>query len=314
MQEPDGAPMEIVLHIGPHKTGTTTVQQFLHDNLADDQPHPDHWYPRPERNGPGHAHLAWQTLGSPAHRTEASDALGMLVDRAAAAGTKRLVLSSEEFAWAYPRRTALLRAALRDHAVHLVMTLNPPLRRAMSSWQEMVKHGHPDSLADNPEKVLKRPGFRSDLLRCFVDGVQPASATVIVIEPDDPPGQLLQNVVDAMGLAMRDRIEDGAPLRRNRSLGFVDIELLRQLNLTLMTSAPDMPDEQRIRLRRTLMEQLLGSPEWQQARPALRPALPDNMRETLLEVAQATVADIAALRDTHRAIRIVGDLHALLQS
>ncbi|PWG74809.1 hypothetical protein DF186_15960, partial [Enterococcus hirae] len=77
MQEPEGARMEIVLHIGPHKTGTTTVQQFLHDNLADDQPQPDHWYPRPERNGPGHAHLAWQTLGSPAHRTEASDALGM---------------------------------------------------------------------------------------------------------------------------------------------------------------------------------------------------------------------------------------------
>ena len=87
MRDSDRAPMEIVLHVGPHKTGTTTVQQFLHDNLADDHPQPGHWYPRPDRNGPGHARLAWQTLGSPAHRTEASDALGMLVDRAAAAGT-----------------------------------------------------------------------------------------------------------------------------------------------------------------------------------------------------------------------------------
>jgi hypothetical protein len=268
------------------------------------------WYPLPERAGPGHALLAWQTLGSSRHNITQTDALIRLIEQAHTAGTKKLLLSSEEFSWSYSKGTAPLQSALKGCNIHLVMTLSPIFGRALSSWQEMVKHGYTHSLADRPRFVLKRPGFRADLLRHFIIGLNPTRTSVIILNPNDPPDQLLKNFCSAVNLS-----EQITPLKfqkSNRSLSYIDVELIRQLNTTLQEATPDMDAERRAVLRRTLLTQVLASEAWRAQRPYIPSPLPEKVHGIIEQRAIETVEDIVEISKQSDNIKVFGDINDLL--
>lgn len=130
--------MQILLHAGFHKSGTTSIQQALLELK-----NRNFIYPHPKKfTGPGHSHIAWtgQDKSSPNYDP---DILLKLVSNLSKKFTLRkkniFVLSSEDFT-ATSNFEAIRRLA-QEHEVHLVLTRRPVYEALPSLQQELIKHG-----------------------------------------------------------------------------------------------------------------------------------------------------------------------------
>ena len=91
--------LKLVLHVGPHKTGTTSLQNALLTQYGSQIPQRV-WYPKPIQFGPGHAEVAWSVLGRKGYAGR-RPAIRQLIEEATRCGCTRLILSAEDFASAY---------------------------------------------------------------------------------------------------------------------------------------------------------------------------------------------------------------------
>ena len=146
--------MRIHLHLGLHKTGTTSLQQVLLDAFGAADPRPT-WYPAPRANGPGHAELAWRAAGYN-NRVEDDRVLAKLAQTAVQGGCRDLILSSVEFRRAMPGKLDRLAELGEFTRLLPIVTLAPIGRRTVSRWQEMTKHGHRQPLADSYDAIVER--------------------------------------------------------------------------------------------------------------------------------------------------------------
>ena len=87
-----GQRLKLVLHVGPHKTGTTSLQKALLSQYGSATPQKI-WYPRPDASGPGHALAVWKMLGRKGQVQ--APAIRQLIERAEDSDCEVLVLSSE---------------------------------------------------------------------------------------------------------------------------------------------------------------------------------------------------------------------------
>lgn len=122
----------LVLHVGPHKTGTTALQQALAGN-AGRLARLGVLYPQAGRLGDSHAGLA------EACRTGDAAALRALAEEAA--GWRAVVLSSENFSMLDGRALAALRAVFPRAEVRVAYVLRPLAVLWPAHWAELVKHG-----------------------------------------------------------------------------------------------------------------------------------------------------------------------------
>src|SRR3712207_3111321 len=118
--------MKIVLHVGPHKTGTTSLQYYLRQRYGHELSRECAavWYPLPVVGGPGHSALAKDLL---AHEGQQ---LRKLIDTAKGRRVGKLILSSEDFAYAHRGSLPKLRRVFAGENLTLIVTLNSPIRRA----------------------------------------------------------------------------------------------------------------------------------------------------------------------------------------
>ena len=128
---PEGARL---VHIGPHKTGTTSIQSALARGAASSKS--SYYYPPVGEFGPGHAILAWQFLGLN-RRERDPEALSREIEGARGRGSQKMILSSEEFS-----RALLTADSFRQFApvcasvdTELVITLRPLRDRIYSELQ-----------------------------------------------------------------------------------------------------------------------------------------------------------------------------------
>lgn len=302
--------MRVILHVGPHKTGTTSVQSFLSSSVGSRRPAATVWYPLPKENGPGHAALAWETLGL--YGVKPTDELHKLLQRARDSDVERLILSAEDFSRAYFKGIERLRAVLAGRALHLVVSLSAPSWRAISIWQEMVKHGARMHLTTRPDAILKSPGLQPDLLSVLNRHLEPEHISVVLISRNDPPERLLENMMTAMRVPVSVKADDALVTeRRNRSLSLLDVELLRQLNVTLKRHNPDASNQQHARVRKALLNALRDE-RWRRVRPDIPVILPERIKDRLRRLAVETVQEIQGLAD-RRPITTYGDLDTLLE-
>lgn len=139
---------DVVLHIGLHKTGTTTLQDSFAANADLLARHGIH-YPRLAK-ATGHHWLAcdWNPHLPAAYRIEGGGMAALqALARDHAAGDGTLVLSSEELSRADPAFRPdmdAIRAALAPFArIRVVCTLRAQWRFLQSVWLEMAKHAAP---------------------------------------------------------------------------------------------------------------------------------------------------------------------------
>ncbi|MGW3910079.1 hypothetical protein ACWEBX_00920 [Streptomyces sp. NPDC005070] len=239
-----------LLHIGPHKTGTTSIQGALFaakDAMAargvDFPAHSRH---------PMEAALA--VCGRPGMMGDARPAerhWRRLVDAVHATGGRTSLISSEFFADAPDDATvARIVDELGRDRVHVLVTLRPLAKIMPSQWQQYVQNGLRMGYEDWLDHMLRRapyekpnPSFwrrhRHDrLVERWARVAGAGNITVAVVDDRDRGG--LMRTFESL-LALPCGLLAEAPDTFNRSLTSAETEMLRILNREFRGNG--LPDE-----------------------------------------------------------------------
>jgi hypothetical protein len=231
------APGTRLLHIGPHKTGSTMVQGAFclgRERLAAERI----FYPGKGR----------QPLTPVLAVTNQPPLLGGIPPKIAywndlvrtiqAAGDQRVVLSSEFFDEADDAAARRVVADLGGSCVHVVVTLRPLTSIIPSQWQQYLQNGYSFSYLEWLEGILSEPprtptpGFwrrhrHDELIARWAAVVGPENLTVIVTDESDPM-MLLRTFESMLGLPAGFLVPQ--PGTVNRSLTLAEAEFVRLLN------------------------------------------------------------------------------------
>ena len=237
------SPRSVLLHIGPHKTGSTSIQVTLTAN-------------RPTLEQAG---FAYPDVGKPdiAHHDLANELLAgpsaKLDEMAAALNgvNSNLILSSENFSRVREHELRAFFSRIESRQVRVIFYLRSFFPLMFSSWQENVKHGRATTFLEFCTGFLTQP-FASHrlnplrVLRDYAAVFGREAITVyrydrIVSTRGDVAGHFMNEVV---GLANYGRPNGGEFY--NRALAIGPVELMRRLNACglsgrgLMSSDPQL--------------------------------------------------------------------------
>ena len=298
-----------LLHIGPHKTGTTAIQGAFHlarARLAD----AGVIYPGTGRQ-PLRSILA--VTSQPALMGESRPRMAhwdYLVREVHAAGAQRVVVSSEFFAEADDEAIRRVVGDLGGPLVHVVVTLRPLTRILPSQWQQYMQNGYCMPYLEWLEGILRdpprtpTPGFwvrhRHDkLITRWMAAVGPQNLTVVVVDELDRE-MLLRTFESLVGLpAGFLRPEKSAA---NRSLTLGEAELARLINEEFKRREWPVANYAAF-MRYGALKQLKTR---QPAEDEQRIATPPWARFRAAEIGAEMARNIAAL-----GVRVVGDLAEL---
>jgi hypothetical protein len=221
-------------HIGLPKTGTTYLQGVLWENrealregglLLPGRGHREHLWAALEvqerdmsRRVP-QARGAWERLVGQVEATDGD-----------------VLLSHEFFCGASQEQAERAIARLAPAEVHVIVTARHTAAMLAAGWQERVKNGGRDDLrASAAEEGSSEFGWRTWDLRGVLErwtSTLPAEHVHVLPTPGAgaPADRHWQNLREVLGLA---DVYDAPPAPANRSLGVVQVELLRRVNAHL---------------------------------------------------------------------------------
>lgn len=232
-----------LVHIGPHKTGSTAIQVALSE-IRDQLPEHGAFYP----DGPHRRRRAGWSLGLAGRPSGTEpppiEAWERFVAEIAGAGDLRAVVSNEDFGRATPDQVRRIVGDLDAARVHVVAVVRRLDRYLPSQWQERVKAGEGRSFDEWLRVVLDGDESSWDfrnvwgahdveaLVRRWTSVVAPERLTLIVSDERDH-GFIPRAFEQLLGLpaGMIQPVSD----RSNRGLNVVEAELVRQLNHVMAT-------------------------------------------------------------------------------
>jgi hypothetical protein len=296
-----------LLHIGPHKTGTTMIQDALHlarERLAARGV----VYPGTGRQ-PLQAVLA--VTGQPRLFGEAEPNMAdwaLLVREVTGARDERVVVSSEFLAEASDAAARRVVSDLGGQRVHVVVTLRPLTRILPSQWQQYLQNGYRFHYPEWLEGILKdppdtpTPGFwrrhrHDELIARWMKAAQ--NLTVVVVNDGDRM-MLLRTFESMLGLP-RGFLIPGQNAA-NRSLTLAEAEVLRLLNEEF--GRREWPSRNYARFVRYGAIQQLKTRQPRPEEPRI--ATPVWALKRATEIGAEMAENIAAL-----GVRVVGDLSSL---
>lgn len=291
--------MQVIFHLGPHKTGTTSIQQYLLDRYGSDSPQRAVWYPRPEKSGPGHSHLA-----STADKHKRG--LSQVVAQAQAAGVEKLLLSAEGFVHGHPEQVEIYGEILAGCDTTMVTTQTAPALRVSSLWQEMIKQRSTKPLDDSIDDLLAHPALSPDILGTFATSLHPKDIAIVYVDPSDPPDRLITNFL----VASKIKDEAVTGIHRNKRLGFIEAELLRRFNELTENHFADEPSERPSRARayvqsRDLLLTLFRSERWEELVPREPIPIPPRLDRELYGRTRALIESLERLKEVW-AVEVIG--------
>ncbi|HXG26892.1 MAG TPA: hypothetical protein VNL94_08600, partial [Candidatus Binatia bacterium] len=295
-----------ILHIGPHKTGTTSVQSAFHLARAAAAAQGVH-YAGSER----HSVVAVQAAIEPGRaRPAALRRWGRLVGEIERSTAERVVLSSEWFADAGPEAIRRIVADVGSERVRVVVTVRSLERVLPSQWQQYVAAGLEAGYEPWLRSIFQGDGtstsptfwhrHRHDrLIERWASVVGAENVTAIVVDDADH-GAVLRAFEGLTGLRTGTLVAERD--RANRSLTLPEAEVVRAFNVELNREI----EAHNVRLNLGLYG----------ATAALRARTPDAAEprietpawalERAAEVAREIVAGIRAA-----GVEVVGDLESL---
>jgi hypothetical protein len=300
-----------LLHIGPHKTGTTALQGAFHQARERLAAHGVVY------GGAGRSPVraALALTGRPAMLGEAPPDMAYwdkLVQDAREAGDQRVIISSEFFDEA---DDAVARRVVADLGggprVHVVVTLRPLAKIMPSQWQQYLQNGMRTPYLEWLDGILRKPldgrptplfwqRHRHDkLIARWAAAVGVHNITVIVVDESDRLA-LLRTFESLLGLPAGLLVP--ADEVGNRSLTLAEAEVVRQLNEEFKRR--EWPGASYARFMR------YGAVRQMKARRPL-PGEPQIVTpawalERVAEISAEMTGNIAAL-----GVRVIGDLSAL---
>ena len=240
------APGTVLLHIGPHKTGTTSVQSAMHIARRGLHARGVH-YAGPDRHPVVAAQAAIEEPGPGGQRSSPIARWHALLAEIARHRAELVVLSSEWFADAEPSAIRRIVDELGGDRVHVVVTVRPLVRLLPSQWQQHVAAGSTIGYGPWLESVFG--GSETGVARAFwhrhrhdqlVDRwrtvVGADRITVVVVDEVDRRA-VLAAFETLTGLENGSLVAEAD--RANRSLTAPEAELLLATNARLAAEMPD---------------------------------------------------------------------------
>jgi hypothetical protein len=308
-----------LLHVGPHKTGTTTVQSAFHRN-RDALAERGVLY-LGHRLQPTQAAKAVAGAYPPGPRREAGAAeWQVLMDEARTTRCRQVVLSSEFFCLADDAAARRIAADYGDGGdVRVVVTLRSLAKVLPSQWQQFVQTGSVRSLHEYAEEVLADAGpdsthafwrrHRHDRLVLRWAEVVGADQVTVIVSDSTDPAQLPREFARLVG------VDEGvlvpATSTHNRSLTWEEAEGIRQFNRSFRAlgeqraaeglPSQELPSNQRLRA--------WGRVKSRPADPGQhRIELPESTHDRVQEIAREMVARIQA-----SGVEVVGPVEQLAE-
>jgi hypothetical protein len=299
-----------LLHIGPHKTGTSAIQGALflaRERLAAQGV----VYPGQGRT------ILWPILavtGQPPLLGEPTPKISYWEDltrQIAATGDQRVVLSSEFFCQADGATARRVITDLGGDRVHVVVTLRSLTRILPSQWQQYIQNGFHFRYHEWLEGILSdppstpTPAFwlrhrHDELVARWAAVVGKENLTVIVIDESDR--LMLLRVFESV-LGLPDGFLVPEETAANRSLTAAEAELVRQVNEEF--SRREWPQRNYSRfMRYGVIEQMKNTRQPSPGEPRI--ATPAWALARAADISAEMAASIEAL-----GVNIVGDLSAL---
>jgi len=300
-----------LVHIGPHKTGTTALQGAFHLARQSAKEQGVH-YAGYGRHSATQVLAAvgrpspWSTEGKPPdirtwHR---------LAGEVRGSRAQRVVLSSEYFSDADPDAVRRIVRDLGGERIHVAVTLRPLARIMPSQWQQYVQNRMTQSFDQWLERVLTRPREEirpnfwrrhrhDELIKRWAEVVGPDNVTAVVL--DEKAHEFVLRAFEGL-VGLSSGTLEFDPVLVNRSLTLPEIEAVRAFNALYKAEQLPTPLYTRV-LRRgaaALMERR------KPPRDEARVELPTWALEPVGRVAREIVDGIAG-----SGVRVVGDLETL---
>lgn len=209
-----------IIHIGPHKTGTTSIQNMLYARSLESDA--SFIYPFTDADQTGQHEFA-RTASDPDH----SKLVGML--EILSSIEKTCVLSSEELSFLPVASLQKIRAALPSAEFTIVYYQRNILTHIRSWWQEAVKHGGIQDFSRFVLDVIALPGrlhlLVPDLLLSNWASVFGRNAIKIFLydQISDAAQQFASDLLSLTTL-LGEQTDD------NKSFGYIECEMIRLWN------------------------------------------------------------------------------------
>jgi hypothetical protein len=294
-----------LVHIGPHKTGTTALQAAFHAARPAAEAQGVHYAGRDR-----HSASAVYAVLDDSRRSRSILHWYLLRREIRSSRARCVVLSSELLSYAQPADARRVVRDLDPGRVHVAVTLRPLVRILPSQWQQNVQGGSRMAYDAFLEAVFHKPSGRvartfwhrhrhDALVERWAEVVGPDRVTVVAVDEQDP-GMLLRSFEALTGLAPATLRP--VPDLRNRSLTFPEAEALRAMNRELRQAgvAPTLL----VRVNESAMQSL------KQRQPADGEGRVETPAWALEAAADAQRRVVDGLRAT--GVRVIGDLEALV--
>ncbi len=298
-----------LVHIGPHKTGSTAIQVALQEARAELDQHRV-VYASGRGHRPDKAGWALGIRGRPAGSEQPPmKHWKALVREVSDAGDQRVCVSNEDFGRATPQQIKRLVRDLGGDAVHVVAVARRLDRYLPSQWQERVKAGDRRGYDDWLKVVLdstddefawdrKNVWFSHDvgeLVARWTDVVGEDRFTLILSDESDR--ELLPHAFEDL-LGLPGGTLKPNPSRSNRGLTWAETELVRAVNGLVEEQGWSRPQR-----RRYVKAGVLADMQRRPAPPGPKsPPLPLWAADDLRARSDRRIEQIRAM-----GVRIVGD-------
>jgi hypothetical protein len=300
-----------LLHIGPHKTGTTALQAAFH--LARERAAEQGVRYASHGRQPVTAVLAG--IGRGGSRSADGKPPNPRHWRLLLAGirrsrARRVLLSSEFFADAEQDAIKRIVNDLDPSRVHVAVTLRPLARIMPSQWQQYVQNRLTTPFEEWLDAVLNQPRGavtptfwqrhrHDELVQRWAGAVGPSNVTVIVLDDEDRT-MIFRVFEDLLGLSRGTLVAD--PELTNRSLSRAEIEVIRTFNAAYRDAGLPLGLYERIVRSGAAPWLARRAPDAREGRLVL----PKWAIEPVGAIARSMVTAIA-----QSGVRIVGDLDSL---
>ena len=301
-----------LLHIGPHKTGSTSIQVGFNTSREALAEHGVVYAGkglRPDVAG-WSLGLTGRPAGSPVPRPVH---WRRLCDEVAAVTSGRVCISNEDFGRAGPEHRATIVADLGGERVRVVAAARRLDSFLPSQWQQRVRAGDARSFDEWLRVVLDRsnPNYSWDpdervagprhglLVANWTEVVSPDHFTLVVLDESDR--RLLPSTFEQL-LGLPDRFLDSPMDRSNRGLAWAEVEFVRAVNL--LAKREGWSEQLQISyIRRAMNLELRGRATTGDPRP---PRLPAWALDRVREISERR---IERLREV--GVRVVGSVETL---